>query len=457
MARVVTKPKGPPYLLIVFIFLFLIAATLMVLTFNQKQEVEKQLQEVRAVKDKLASARNLLESDIASWLKSPDQMTVVERLVEEKKALINHIVGSAATTVEDVGERVKATRAQVGGTGQPLLEEMRNLKALHDTKEEQLQAVTKERDEANQKFRDQEQVAINLAKKVEEMGAAFAKEKEQLSTQISKYQTEHEAKVEDIKKSWDSARDELNKTIASLTEKSTKMDSTNKQLNNKIRELEQEVKRLQPVTQKNIELMPQADGKVVKVLEGQNLCYISLGSMDRVIPGLTFSVYSSSGIPETGEGKAKVTVTEVSETISLCRIDNQSPTNPVIATDIVANVVYDPNRTYAFVVEGQFDLFGTGQPSAAGADEIKALVRKYRGTIADAVTPQTDFVVMGEEPPRPPKPTEAASEQAKKVYDDQLKEWKHYQDVREQAAKMQIPILNTNRFLALVGYTATKK
>jgi len=38
-----------------------------------------------------------------------------------------------------------------------------------------------------------------------------------------------------------------------------------------------------------------------------------------------------------------------------------------------------------------------------------------------------------------------------------LKEWKHYQDVREQAAKMQIPILNTNRFLALVGYTATKK
>ena len=28
MARVVTKPKGPPYLLIVFIFLFLIVATL---------------------------------------------------------------------------------------------------------------------------------------------------------------------------------------------------------------------------------------------------------------------------------------------------------------------------------------------------------------------------------------------------------------------------------------------
>ena len=49
------------------------------------------------------------------------------------------------------------------------------------------------------------------------------------------------------------------------------------------------------------------------------------------------------------------------------------------------------------------------------------------------------------------------AEQAKKVYEDQLKEWKHYQDVRDLASKMQIPILNTNRFLALVGYTATKK
>lgn len=458
MARVVTKPKGPPYLLIVFIFLTLIAVTLMVLTFNQKQDLEKQLDDLRKVKDKLASQRNMLEPEIASWLNDKQSnLTVIEQLVEERKALISHIVGSAGSTVEDVNQRVKDTRTLVGGTGQSLLEELKGFKLMLDAKEQQIQAITKERDDANQKFRDQEQVAVGLADKVKQMGDAFAKEKEQLSSQISKFQAEHDAKVEEVKKSWDTARDELNKSIASITEKSTKLDSEKKQLQNEVRDLKLVIKQKEEQAKPRLDLMPQADGKVVKILEGQNMCYISLGSQDRVIPGLTFSVYSTSGIPESGEGKAKLTVTEVSETISLCRIDNQVPMNPVIATDIIANVVYDPNRTYSFVVEGQFDLFGTGQPTAAGADEIRALVRKYRGNIADAVTPHTDFVVMGEEPPRPPKPAEAASEQAKKVYEDQLKEWRHYQDIRDQASKMQIPILNTNRFMALVGYTPVKK
>ena len=458
MARVVTKPKGPPYLLIVFIFLFLIATTLAVLGFNQGQEWKRERDDERAQNARIASARNKAEADIAFWISSSKETaTVIEKLTDEKKKLVELIVpaGQGGTTVADVEEKVKTTRKFIG-SNQPLLNELETFKKMVDERDKQLKVVEGERDEANKKAKDQEETAIKLTATVKEMGDKVTKEKDTLNGQIAKFQKEHDDKVGEIQKGWDSAREELNKNITTLTERSTKLESTLKQKDTKIADQAREILRLTPAKAPPIALMPQADGKVLKVLEGQNLCYINLGSLDRVIPGLTFSVYAS-GIPESGEGKAQITVTEVNESISLCRIDKQDPGNPIIPNDVVANLVYDPNRAFTFVVEGQFDLFGTGQPTAAGADEIKALVRKYSGRLADGVTAQTDFVVMGAAPPRPPKPADAASEQAKKVYEDQLKEWKHYEDVRNLASQMQVPILNTNRFLALIGYTPTKR
>jgi NAD-dependent DNA ligase len=202
-----------------------------------------------------------------------------------------------------------------------------------------------------------------------------------------------------------------------------------------------------------------ADGKILQVKDRENVCYINLGTGDRVTPGLTFTVYPTSGIPENGEGKAKIAVTAVHDTISECRIVERSGKEPIIPGDLVANVAYDPRRTLTFVVDGQFDLRNRGQASPEDIQEVKLLIQRSGGKVADQVDVQTDFVVLGTDPPKPPQPSESAAETVWAVYQAQLREYNRYQETLQAAKSMHVPVLNTNRFLALIGYSskATEK
>jgi len=127
-----------------------------------------------------------------------------------------------------------------------------------------------------------------------------------------------------------------------------------------------------------------------------------------------------------------------------------------VANDAIANVAFDATRQYSFVVEGQFDLYGGGRPSLLGTNEVKRLVKKFGGEVADQLTPQTDFVIMGTAPPLPGKPKDEAEDSEKVVYEEQMKIYNKYRDVRDNAVRMRIPVLNTHRFLGLVGYTPAR-
>jgi hypothetical protein len=43
------------------------------------------------------------------------------------------------------------------------------------------------------------------------------------------------------------------------------------------------------------------------------------------------------------------------------------------------------------------------------------------------------------------------------VYDAQIKSYDEFQNAKRRAAELFIPILNANRFLALMGYTPDKE
>jgi hypothetical protein len=173
---------------------------------------------------------------------------------------------------------------------------------------------------------------------------------------------------------------------------------------------------------------------------------------------MTFSVYPTTGIPvETGEGKAAITVVSVNDRTAQCRIASGAKDDAIMAGDPIGNVAYDALRTYTFAVEGQFDLTGHGTPTAEGADEVKSMIKHSGGKVSDDVGLNTDFIVMGAEPPKPTKPKESDPATAQKNYEDLIKPYNHYQEVLRQAQAMKIPMLNTNRFLALVGYVPGKE
>lgn len=207
----------------------------------------------------------------------------------------------------------------------------------------------------------------------------------------------------------------------------------------------------------------QPDGKIVR-LPGGNVCYINLGQGDQVTPGLTFEVYDASqGVPPipdivTGDeqlpiGKASIEITKVGPTSSECRIIKTTPGAILSEGDLIENLVYDSHTKYNFYVYGNFDLGDTGHANPDDTKVIERLVTQWGGKITSAANVDTDFVVLGKEPVLPNFSKEEldAPLNADKLAKAQA-ELDKYQEVRQTARELHIPILNQNRFLYYVGY-----
>jgi hypothetical protein len=204
------------------------------------------------------------------------------------------------------------------------------------------------------------------------------------------------------------------------------------------------------------------DGKILR-MPAKDVVYIDLGTADSVTPGLTFEVYDKiDGIPPAGDpsnddnlpkGKASIEVVRVGAGSSEARIIRQTPGSQLSEGDLIANLVYDRNVKYNFVVYGDFDMDRNGVATPQDADVIKRLITQWGGKLMDTVNVDTDFVVLGKEPVLPTFTKEELQDpfNAKKLSDAQAA-LDAYQGVRTSAQNLHVPILNQNRFLYLIGY-----
>lgn len=199
------------------------------------------------------------------------------------------------------------------------------------------------------------------------------------------------------------------------------------------------------------------DGKIILIDDAAKIVHINLGSDDHVYRGLTFSVYDKNiPILKDGKGKAEIEVFNVEKNISTARI--VSPTNPkrpIVVDDIVANLIWDRNKTNVFVVAGDFDLNGDGNIDDAAVDKIKALIEKWGGKVADEISIDTDFLILGTVPAILKKPTFEQTEvdpRAMEKYEASLKRLTAYKEIQERAQKLSIPVFNLERFLYFIGY-----
>jgi hypothetical protein len=209
----------------------------------------------------------------------------------------------------------------------------------------------------------------------------------------------------------------------------------------------------------------QADGRIIRVPGNDNV-FINLGVGDQISPGMTFEVYDRfAGVPSPGDeeaadatkelrqpkGKASIEVIRPSAGQSECRIVRMSSGQPVIEGDIVANLVYDKNTKYNFVVFGDFDLDQDEKPAPADTDIVRRLITQWGGRIQDEVQVNTDFVVLGTQPVVPLREeNETATDIARR--DEAERQLKAYNDLRSRAIDLNVPILNQNKFLYYIGY-----
>jgi hypothetical protein len=204
------------------------------------------------------------------------------------------------------------------------------------------------------------------------------------------------------------------------------------------------------------------DGRIIRI-PGRDTVYINLGQEASITPGLTFEVYDKiDGIPPINDpadaeklpqGKASIEVVRVGSGSSEARITRQTQGTQLVEGDLIANLIYDPNVKYNFVVYGDFDMDRNGQATAAEADVVRRLVTQWGGKLMDRVNVDTDFVVLGAEPTLPTFTREDLQDpfNQKRLADAQAA-LEAYDQVRNRARDLHIPIMNQNRFLYLIGF-----
>lgn len=460
MARVIHRRKSPPYALIIFVFLFLIAASLAFIAFNKWQDKKAEADATEKVAVKLAGKKiaqgqyEHLKVGLAAQLykKKGDRPVLAELVDREKK--LREIISSKAATRDAAVEEVGTLRSDIDDHG-PLIDVVRKFQRQLAERDKKIADLGKDLDQLEQKRKSSEEQANQLQEKIKAITVAKDGKIKDLDDALKAYQADQTRKLQDAQQKWDDDRTEKDKEIAKLSGQVAELLKDNRELKLRVANLQEKTKP-RPAMPKIVSLALQPDGRILRVLQGEDVCYINIGTKDRVLPGLTFSVYPAGKGPHTDTApKGSITVLSVvGSALSECRIDKTvDPERPIVASDNIANVAFDATRTYTFVVEGRFDLYGASRPSVLSGKQVKALIQKFRGVVAEQLTPQTDFVVMGTAPAQPTKPKDDAEDSEKVVYEEQMKVYKRYTQVRDAAVRMRIPVLNANRFLALVGYT----
>jgi hypothetical protein len=240
--------------------------------------------------------------------------------------------------------------------------------------------------------------------------------------------------------------DELLETQARLAEAQDMM-----------RRAQEEVSKIKPGPDREVQAY-KSDGSIILIDDQAQVVHLNIGSNEHVYRGLTFTVYDrGTSIPKDGKGKAEIQVFDVEKTYSAARITQSELTKPLLRGDIVANLIWDKDKTNVFVVVGDFDLDNDGRVDYDGVEKIGARIEKWGGRVDPAVTIDTDFVVLGNVPQVLQRPTLDQLDvdpRAMENYQMSLDKLNHYNQVRGQAETLWIPILRFDRFLYFIGYKA---
>jgi len=329
------------------------------------------------------------------------------------------------------------------------------LKARIDNLNDKLRAA----DENHEKL----QSDFDIARKADdETRRTLLQEKEQFRQQVEKIRQDYNA-LEELLQQTSEQRvqtlliqtQELRAEQAATRKELLKTQAELMQAQGKLQLAIDELRKTEPIPDPNAAAF-KADGKIILIDDRAGIVHLNIGSDDRVYPGLTFAVYDKSRfISKSGKGKAEIEVFDVGKKISTARIIHTSEKDPIVLDDIVANLIWDSDKTNLFVVAGEFDINDDGFVEFDAVERISALIENWGGRLDSAVSIDTDFIVLGKRPPQLKKPTFEdieADPMAMQKYDDSQRMLEYYDQVVDRAKELMVPIYNYERFLYLSGY-----
>lgn len=393
--------------------------------------------------------RNLVEEARQAGGKS-----LVGFLVDAQEATASAVTGASRDRPSDLLKKVSEAKGN-GETGAILA-----ILAARRTEIESLRTQVQQADAARQAAIANQQAEVDRVAGIEE---SHKRTVDNLTVLVNQYRDmieEYRKGTDGYKKNVDAELDKV-KTAGSETERRLQ-DQLQRMTEEKLI-LENQLASLRG--QRNAGLVRPndeyalVDGEIVALDGGNKQVFISLGKKNKVVLGMTFSVYTSGAALRPDEegnyprGKATLEVVNVGDTTSACRIVSEVRGNPVVKGDVIANAVYDPNKVYKFVVYGNFDTDRDGLGTELEQAEVRSMVEAWGGTIVPELAGDADFLILGERPMMPVRPGSDAPLVVVLEFQARTKDVQKYDELQRQALATSVPILTENRLYTLIGKT----
>jgi len=382
---------------------------------------------------------------------SRERKTVVGFLATNKSELMQTVADEPAMGMAEFRERLAGIEGAEGSSLFGLIELKNN---QISTLNEQLVAAESERRAAQAAARDEAERVANIEQDFDGAAADMQREVEVYGTSNKQLADGFIAIEQRRIGQMEEQRSEFMTREQRLQSRNDELEQENFVLQDQIARLlgEGGVDRAMPLNEEAL-----VDGTVNQVSSGNEIV-ISIGRNKKAILGMTFAIYDDATDiridEETGEypqGKAVVEIIRVEETFSRARVISSSQGNPIVRGDVIANAIYDPTKTYKFVVDGLFDTDKDGIASRFERETLEALIERWGGILVDDISGDVDFVVLGEKPVLPPQPTSGAPVATIQEYVRLQQEIQRYDDLMEKAQLTSMPLLNANRLETLIG------
>jgi hypothetical protein len=455
--------------LIIFIVLFLIAATLAVVLFMNNETVVKKQVLAQQKLDEIATSRDY--AMLKGLLKGAagNNVTAVGRLLADMRSMASSVAGEDMSTLEaaDIRPTVDYKIAE-------LWERLDQVPAAEGELDQSMGLV-----QIAEKLIDENSTWVSRYAQAEDARATEAQAAmrtiETLQTNVTELNTQLNVAASAAaigETSYDQLtqelRDRFDKIIKVRDDEIVKAQAAEQYAQTQGRFLEKELESaklknkhyaerlamFQPKPE-NEQAALTVDGKIVDVAVNDGVAYINLNNTNHLYRGLTFGVYDSfEEIPKTGRGKATIEVVEIMDTISKCRITRHAPANPIMTGDAIASLIWSKDELFTFCVIGSFDLDDDDIATESEKKRLIDMIGEWGGKVEPIVTVKTDFLVLGESPMVPIKPSPEEFDDNStnaKTYTSALRKAQQYDLVKQEGTDMAVPTFPLNRFLYFIG------
>lgn len=443
------------------VVLGIVSLTFFVLTavyFNKYYDSKRTVEQLQSDQTKIVSASERNRDDVLTLVKEAgkEQKSLVAYLVDSQASVMEKVTGSKRDTVAELTKKLGSVQ---GADTAALLTLVQDRDARIATLDSNLKTAEAARQQAQA---DQ----LNEVARVKGLLESHQRTVDSLGAEVGIYKSE----VDKFRAGADSYKASVD---AQAERERTDADDTKRRLETQLSKVSEEklivegqLSALRGV--KSVESFrgrpeeANVDAEVIAVNGAERQAVMSIGSNQKVVLGMTFTVYADANAikPDASgkypAGKATLEVISVEPTNSTARITSEARGNPIVRGDVVANAVYDPNKQYKFVIYGNFDVDRDGVATPLERTDMEALIVTWGGKLETDLSGDADFVVLGERPLLPPRSGQDAPFEVVQEFIRRQREVERYDALQKQAESTSVPVLNENRLYTLIGKTPAK-